>query len=175
MTFLSVRCAVSPRRWLALCCASLLLVAGCQTVPPVEGLSEAQVAALRDIGFHEEGEGWGFDLDGRLLFDSDTANLSSQNRETIARVVTVLKEVGINRVHVNGYADSSGKKHHNEVLSRHRAEAVAREIERQGLPYKNITVRGYGTAHPVADNATKDGRAQNRRVVIIVPTEIEVE
>jgi outer membrane protein OmpA-like peptidoglycan-associated protein len=173
MTFVSVRCMGSICRWLALYCASLLLVAGCQTHPPVEGLSEAQIAALREIGFHEEDDGWGFDLDGRILFASDAAQLSEQNRETIARVVTVLKDLGINRVHVDGYADSSGKQQHNNTLSMRRAEAVAREIARQGLPYRNIIIRGFGTAHPVADNATKVGRAQNRRVVIIVPIEVD--
>ncbi|MDR1853880.1 MAG: OmpA family protein [Azoarcus sp.] len=150
------------------CLVSVLLVAACQTLTQ-EGLTESQIDVLRELGFQRQVSGWEFDLDGRILFGSDKAELSAENRATIARIVKVLDAVGIDHLRVEGYADSSGNKRHNEILSLRRAEAVAREIGRAGLPYENITVTAYGIDNPVADNATRAGRAQNRRVVIIVP------
>jgi len=169
MTLFFARRGAFFRRALALCCAGLLSF-GCQTVPE-KGLSEAQIQTLREIGFHREESGWGFDLDGLLLFDSNESVLSHENKQTIARVVKVVREIGIEHLRVEGYADSSGRKRFNDKLSLLRARAVAREIERNGVPYANISIRGFGVANPVGDNATREGRAQNRRVVIIVPTE----
>ncbi|MDR0634638.1 MAG: OmpA family protein [Azoarcus sp.] len=153
-----------------LLCLGLLLV-GCQTLSGTEGLTEEQINVLREIGFHEEGDNWGFDLDGRILFDLNAAELSEQNRKVIARMVKSLKTIGITRLIVEGHSDITGDKLYNEWLSLRRARAVAREISRNGLSYGNITVKGYGVANPIGDNATREGRAQNRRVVIIVPVE----
>jgi outer membrane protein OmpA-like peptidoglycan-associated protein len=154
-----------------LCGVVVLFVAACRT-PPKPGLTEAQITALRGVGFHEEeGKGWEFNLDGRLLFNTNDSTLTDQNREIIARIVDVLKTIGISQLKVEGYADSTGSVRHNEELSLRRAEAVAREIDANGLPYSNIAVQGFGTANPVANNATREGRAQNRRVAIIVPVE----
>lgn len=152
-------------------CAAALFVTACQTTPKT-GLTDAQISALRGVGFHEEeGKGWEFNLDGRLLFNTNASTLTDQNREIIARVVEVLKTIGITHLKVEGYADSTGSVRHNEELSLRRAEAVAREIDANGLPYDNIAVQGFGTANPVANNSTREGRAQNRRVAIIVPVE----
>jgi outer membrane protein OmpA-like peptidoglycan-associated protein len=168
MNTFSIRRAIHiPTRWLqALFCSCLLLVVtGCVLEP----LSDRQVVELRRAGFHRADGGWGFDLDGRILFDSDESTLTRENRATIARIVRVLRDLRIRRIYVEGYADSSGREDYNEDLSVRRAEAVAREIERRGWPSYAIEVRGYGANYPVANNATSRGRAQNRRVVIVVP------
>ncbi|MDR1424621.1 MAG: OmpA family protein [Azoarcus sp.] len=157
-------------RVVLLCCAGVL-IAACQTPPPAKRLSAEQIQILREIGFHREEDGWGFDLDGRLLFDSNASTLSAPNRETIARLVKVVTEIGIEHLRIEGHADGSGRKRINNKLSRRRAEAVAREIARNGIPYENITVRSFGATSPVGDNTTREGRALNRRVVIIVPSE----
>ena len=164
------RHAATFRRSALRLCLGLLL-AGCQTLSGTEGLTEEQINVLREIGFHEEGDNWGFDLDGRILFGLNAAEISEQNRKVIARMVKSLKAIGITRLIVEGHSDSTGDKLYNEWLSLRRARAVAREISRNGLSYDNITVKGYGVANPVGDNATREGRAQNRRVVIIVPVE----
>lgn len=155
----------------ALLCCTSVLIAACQTTTPAKKLNAEQIQVLHEIGFHREKSGWGFDLDGRLLFDSNASTLSASNRETIARLVKIVTEIGIERLRVEGHADSSGRKRINDKLSRRRAEAVAREIARNGVPYKNITVQSFGAATPEGDNATQEGRALNRRVVIIVPSE----
>ena len=148
-----------------------VLLAGCQTLSGAGGLSEEQISVLREIGFHEEGENWGFDLDARILFDFNTAELSEQNRKVVARLVKSLKTIGITRLIVEGHSDNTGDALYNEWLSLRRARAVAREISRNGVPYDNIAVKGHGVANPIGDNATREGRAQNRRGVIIVPVE----
>jgi outer membrane protein OmpA-like peptidoglycan-associated protein len=155
--------------WL-LCMAAL--ICACQTPPPlVEGLTPEQVSALQKIGFEETGEGWELDLGGRVLFESGETRLSDENRATIARLVKLLMETGIYRLSVEGYADNTGSERYNQELSLTRAETVAREVEKNGLPYENITIHGQGISNPVADNATRAGRAQNRRVVLIVPAQ----
>jgi outer membrane protein OmpA-like peptidoglycan-associated protein len=160
------------RRMATALCQGLLLsllFSGCQSSP--RSLTKDQIETLRETGFYKEGGSWNIDLDGLILFDSNETSLSKKNRETVARVVSTLKKIGINHIIVEGHADSSGGSRYNQELSMRRAKAVAREIARNGLPYRNINIRGYGPSNPVHDNNTKEGRAQNRRVVLIVPME----
>ncbi|MDR2924614.1 MAG: OmpA family protein [Azoarcus sp.] len=170
--FLAAACrAVSAGKWILLLNLGLLSV-GCQTPQPppkAAGLSEEQVAVLRELGFETDDAGWRLDFGAPFLFESDTSRLSGQSRESIARMVNALKVMGVDRLRVEGYADNRGSKLYNEQLSLRRAEAVAREIERNGMPYSNIVVTGFGTDNPVGDNKTRKGRAQNRRVAVIVP------
>jgi len=69
---------------------------------------------------------------------------------------------------VTGYADANGSEERNRVLSQRRADAVIRYlVDNHNIPLRRIvTPYGYGESHPVADNTTRDGRAQNRRVEI---------
>jgi len=70
---------------------------------------------------------------------------------------------------IEGHTDSTGDKTYNEKLGMERAEAVKRYLyEQHQIPLHRINVISYGAEKPVADNKTKDGRAQNRRVVIKV-------
>lgn len=153
--------------------AALLAVTAiaCQTSPPARGLSNAQVAALVQAGFTQTDSGWGLNLDGRILFDTAIDTLSPSSRDTINRVTTALKSVDIDRLRVEGHTDTVGDARYNQALSLRRAEAVAREIANQGIPYGNIVRVGLGAERPIADNTTTEGRAQNRRVAIIVPAE----
>jgi outer membrane protein OmpA-like peptidoglycan-associated protein len=160
----------SLRKAVALLCVAVLVTA-CQTPPPppVTGLTAEQVEALKNIGFQEIEEGWELNLGGRILFASGDAGLTDESRATIAHVIQVLIEAGISRLRVEGYTDNTGSERHNQGLSLQRAEVVAREAAANGLPYENMTVEGRGASNPVADNLTNVGRAQNRRVALIVP------
>lgn len=153
--------------------AALLAVTAiaCQTPPPARTLSQQQIAALIQAGFAPVDGGWGLNLDGRILFDTALDTLTPSSRDTIERVTTALKSVDIDRMRVEGHTDAVGEAHYNRALSLRRAEAVAREIARHGIPYDNITQLGLGAERPIADNTTAAGRSQNRRVVIIVPAE----
>jgi outer membrane protein OmpA-like peptidoglycan-associated protein len=71
---------------------------------------------------------------------------------------------------VTGFADSTGNTDHNRILSQHRADAVIRYlVEQHQIPLRRIvTPYGFGESNPIADNKTRDGRAENRRVEVKV-------
>lgn len=150
--------------------AALLLLGACQTPPPAAGgLSEAQIATLIKAGFTETEDGWGLNLSGRILFATDTDQLTDEAARIIEEVASALHIIEIDRVRVEGHTDDTGTPEYNQVLSERRAEAVAREIARHGILDRNVVRRSFGSTRPIADNATPEGRAQNRRVAIIVP------
>jgi hypothetical protein len=69
---------------------------------------------------------------------------------------------------VEGYTDNVGSDEYNLKLSQERADAVQAFLVSQGVQPDNISGQGYGKAQPVADNSTNAGRAQNRRVELVV-------
>ncbi|WP_265468757.1 OmpA family protein [Arenimonas daejeonensis] len=71
-------------------------------------------------------------------------------------------------ISIEGHTDSQGADAANQALSQRRAEAVRRVLEDAGLPSARLSASGRGESAPVADNATAEGRARNRRVEIIV-------
>ncbi len=152
--------------WLFPAMAALLLAA-CQT-GNLRGFTHAQTELLRAEGFAETAEGWQLSISDRLLFDHDSADVQPEMRETIGRVATGLLRVGISAARVEGHSDASGAADYNARLSEARASAVAAVMLGRGFSASNLALRGWGETRPIADNATDDGRAQNRRVVIIV-------
>lgn len=101
-------------------------------------------------------------------FDFDKSDIRPDARPILDEAAKVLKEAGDVTVQVNGYTDSIGTDAYNQALSERRARSVARYLEQQGVPANRLTVRGFGESNPVASNATPEGRAQNRRVELIV-------
>ena len=157
----------------ALTLFTALALVGCATrpsPPPVAAprFSSAQVATLRQLGFAEVTEGWELNLAGKVLFSFNDERLGADGLRTIADIATALLKEDLTRLRVEGHADNIGDDAYNRRLSTRRAEAVAREFTGRGLPAERIEVRGMGSAVPVADNATEAGRAQNRRVAILV-------
>lgn len=76
--------------------------------------------------------------------------------------------VDITHLRVDGHTDAIGKDDYNQQLSYERASTVADTLSTIGIPRANIDVRGRGKLEPVADNRTAKGRAENRRVAMIV-------
>ena len=72
------------------------------------------------------------------------------------------------KVTVAGYTDNAGDAVANQFISKARAQAAADALVRRGLPAERVAAAGYGAAAPIADNSTPEGRAANRRVVILV-------
>jgi outer membrane protein OmpA-like peptidoglycan-associated protein len=89
-----------------------------------------------------------------------------QARATLLDIVRRLQENPTLVVELEGYADSAGAPPYNIRLSQLRAEAVGRFLVEQGVETHRLQTIGLGTARPIANNATADGRRQNRRVVL---------
>jgi outer membrane protein OmpA-like peptidoglycan-associated protein len=166
------RAGTTPRRraraLVAAACLAALL-AGCQTAPPpAESPRAAQVEALRSLGFAPAEDGWTLNLATPILFDLDSDELKPAQQRSIAAMAVELHRVGIRRIRVEGHTDNVGGSGYNVDLARRRAEAVAREFVEQGFPNVSIERKAWGAAHPTASNDTREGRALNRRVSIVV-------
>ena len=152
--------------------APLALLAACQSTPPSSAPAaptrEQKVAALQQLGFVPTDDNWELNLGVKLLFDTDVDELSAEGGEAVASVARALARVGIDRVLVEGHTDNVGPGRYNEQLSLRRADTVAQRLVSVGLQDSMIERRGLGFSKPVADNATAEGRAQNRRVVVTV-------
>lgn len=110
-----------------------------------------------------------------LDFKSGHADLSKKSFGTLNKVKDVIAEMGADKVVVEGHTDSVGSKAINEKLSKERADTVANYFVSTGVVDKgSVETEGYGFEKPISSNKTKEGRAQNRRVdVIISPSAVE--
>lgn len=113
-----------------------------------------------------------------VTFELDSADLTAESRPVLARIAEDLKKYQRLRVEVQGHTDSSGSDAYNLKLSERRARAVRDYLISQGVASSQVEARGYGETQPIASNATPEGRAMNRRVVMKVlenPGDVEVK
>lgn len=103
-----------------------------------------------------------------VLFAFNKYELKPDAREKLAKVSGILLAYPGLKLQVEGYTDNVGSDPYNQKLSQQRADAVRDYLVSQGVAAQNITSTGYGKADPVADNSTANGRAQNRRVQLVV-------
>lgn len=100
-------------------------------------------------------------------FAFNHATLTPEAQEKVRGVAQTLNRYPDRGIEVSGYTDSSENDSRNR-LSERRAEAVKQILVQTGVSASRITTAGYGAANPVASNATAEGRAQNRRVEIVL-------
>jgi outer membrane protein OmpA-like peptidoglycan-associated protein len=103
-----------------------------------------------------------------VLFDFNKYTLKSEAREKLAKVSGILLAYPNLKLQVEGYTDNIGSDEYNQKLSEQRADGVRVYLASQSVPDGNITAQGFGKTHPIADNSTNSGRAQNRRVELVV-------
>jgi len=109
--------------------------------------------------------------DDSVHFPVDGHELSAEATSRLQELVDKLKSENKNvYVEVQGHTDSTGSHEYNMRLGDERAEAVRRFLNQQGVALNRVGTISYGADAPVAPNNTKAGRAQNRRVVVIVLT-----
>ncbi|MGD2115720.1 MAG: OmpA family protein [Acidobacteriota bacterium] len=108
------------------------------------------------------------DSDVRFAFDK--AELSEEARAALEEFATDLKSRFKDvYIEIQGHTDAVGTDEYNDELGLERAEAVRLYLNREhGLPLHRMSVISYGESAPIADNDTREGRAQNRRVVLVV-------
>ncbi len=107
--------------------------------------------------------------DDSVKFPVDSSKLSPEATERLMDFVNKLKTDNRNvYVEIQGHTDATGPEPVNERLGEQRAEAVRLFMNQQGVALNRLSTISYGDKAPVADNKTRTGRAQNRRVVVIV-------
>lgn len=103
-----------------------------------------------------------------VLFDTGKYSLKPTTQISLAKVAGILLAYPGLKVQVEGFTDSVGGDEYNQKLSENRASTVKDFLIAQGVPANNISSQGFGKSNPVADNSTAEGRAQNRRVNLVV-------
>ncbi|SIT77514.1 OmpA family protein [Pontibacter indicus] len=134
-------------------------------IPP-DGIESKLVAFIEDDNKVPDKTSW-FSFD-RLHFETGSARIQPESQEQIDNIVKILQAYPQVNIKIGGYTDNVGQPASNLKLSQSRAEAVRDAIQKQGIAANRLEAEGYGEQHPVADNATEEGRAQNRRIDVLV-------
>lgn len=116
----------------------------------------------------EESRGIVITLSGSVLFATGEHSLLPIAKEKLREVAQALLEQGDSTIVVEGHTDSRGSSDKNHELSLLRAQEVRGYLVSQGIPTNNIRAEGLGEERPIATNETAEGRANNRRVEIVV-------
>lgn len=103
-----------------------------------------------------------------VLFDFNEADLKPGAQRQMAELATYLQTYSDRPIRIEGFTDSTGSDEYNQALSERRAESVEAALINNGVDADRVVTQGYGEQYPVAGNDTDTGRAQNRRVEIII-------
>ncbi len=101
-----------------------------------------------------------------IHFDSDSAKLRPDSTPALEAVLGLIKNHPGSRWMIGGHTDNQGNGEHNQMLSQNRATSVIAWLKAHGVDANRLAPQGFGASRPVADNATANGRALNRRVEI---------
>jgi outer membrane protein OmpA-like peptidoglycan-associated protein len=127
------------------------------------------IASLEKIALvKEEARGLVITLNGSVLFATGESTLLPIAKDRLQEVAKALMDNPGGAMVVEGHTDSTGSQSRNEELSRQRAESVRAYLVAQGIEAHRIRAVGLGPNRPIADNKTPEGRANNRRVEIVV-------
>jgi len=102
-----------------------------------------------------------------IEFDTGKATLKPASEKVLGDVLSLLQAQPDWKMKIEGHTDSTGTKAGNMTLSQQRAAAVVAWLVKKGIPAERLTAVGFGDSKPVADNATDEGRARNRRVELV--------
>jgi outer membrane protein OmpA-like peptidoglycan-associated protein len=127
-----------------------------------------KLAVAAALAVREEPRGTVITLPGAVLFPTAKWDLLPGAREKLDQVAEALKNQADHKMIVEGHTDSQGNESSNNELSQRRAQSVRDYLVSRGVPSEIITSTGVGQGRPVSDNSTPTGRANNRRVEIIV-------
>lgn len=109
----------------------------------------------------------------QLGFPSGKATLARRNFSLLGKVQRVMEDLEFSQVTIQGHTDSFGSKIANQKLSDQRAQAISSYFVSNGIPMESIRVEGYSDNKPLAPNKTKEGRAKNRRVDVIIESKAQ--
>jgi outer membrane protein OmpA-like peptidoglycan-associated protein len=130
--------------------------------------ADAQAELVKLAAVKEEARGLVITLSGSVLFASNKSALLPAAQDRLNQVAEALLATKDRKLTVEGHTDSQGSASYNQQLSQQRADAVRSYIVSRGYPSDLIQAQGIGKDRPVADNGSAEGRANNRRVEIII-------
>jgi outer membrane protein OmpA-like peptidoglycan-associated protein len=127
----------------------------------------ADLAAFASV--KQETRGMVITLSGAVLFQSGKSDLMSGAQAKLTEVADALtKQDPESKILIEGHTDSQGGASYNQDLSQRRAQSVRDYLVTRGMASDRVTSEGFGLTRPIADNASPEGRANNRRVEIVV-------
>jgi outer membrane protein OmpA-like peptidoglycan-associated protein len=130
------------------------------------GVEQKMIAFLEDRFAIIDKSKW-FDFD-RLRFMSGSTELTPGSRAQLRNVAKIMKAYPNMKIKIGGYTDNIGDPASNMRLSDGRAKSVMVQLIKFGVLADRLEAEGYGEQHPVADNATAEGRAKNRRTALSI-------
>ncbi|HEY3369774.1 MAG TPA: OmpA family protein [Prolixibacteraceae bacterium] len=110
------------------------------------------------------GEGIVVEFTSNILFGFDNAALTSEAKENLGKLVTILNKYPDTNIAIYGHTDSKGSESYNQRLSEKRAKAVSNYLVSQDIASNRLTTKGFGETQPKYSNDTASGQSQNRRV-----------
>ena len=140
----------------------------------VGGYMDYQAKKLReslantDVKVEQQGNQIKLVMPENVTFATNSATLSANARDALTAASKTLVQYPDTTLTINGHTDNTGSDAINDPLSRNRAQSVASFLQSQGVAGSRLTTAGHGSRQPVASNATPEGRAQNRRVEILI-------
>ncbi|HXN30285.1 MAG TPA: OmpA family protein [Polyangiaceae bacterium] len=127
----------------------------------------ADLAAFASV--RQEPRGMVITLSGGVLFVTNHSDLLPSAQVKLNEVANALtKQDAESKITVEGHTDSQGLASYNQELSQRRAQSVRDYLVSRGISADRVTAQGFGLTRPIADNASAEGRANNRRVEIVV-------
>lgn len=137
---------------------------------------ETAMNKLQDIAEvrQEDGRGQVITLDNSVLFEVGKSELLPNARQRLKQVAEVLQMQEDRSIVIEGHTDSQGSNSLNERLSEQRAQSVKDYLVSRGVDSSRVRTVGFGEDRPIATNRTAEGRAMNRRVEIVLPTDTAV-
>jgi outer membrane protein OmpA-like peptidoglycan-associated protein len=157
-------------QFMALCAVATL--AACSSTPP--SVSHARPTEPRSVAYTQPanatpGHVERLTLRGDANFETNSATLTESAVSELDRLIEGTRHTALDSISIAGYTDASGSDAHNQELSEQRALSVAKYLAVHGMrTHGSVQVSGFGKANPIASNTTAEGRAQNRRVEIVL-------
>ena len=128
-------------------------------------LENVQVETVEDVNGLEAIK---VTFDSGILFDFNKSTLKTEAKQQLDKFAAEMADMPETGITVFGHTDNVGSEAANKRISMQRAESVGNYLNGKGIAKSRLTMEGMGFDQPVADNATEEGRAQNRRVEIFI-------
>lgn len=125
-------------------------------------------AAVPDASVERVGEGIVVEFSSAVLFGFNKSDLSTEAKVNLDKLVTVLNTYPDTNIEIQGHTDDKGTDTYNQTLSEKRASAVSGYLLTKQILGSRVSIKGFGESVPKYDNATEEGRAQNRRVEFLI-------